>query len=648
MPAQRQVTPGVGLTISEATPGQFIIDINPASDATALTGTDNTQPMTAATSKATRPYLLGKSFVTGGVMDFAAAYTALSSDPTTPDTIVMPKGTYLATTTIDWRGKSYRIEAEGFRIESAQTIVMQAGGAAIALATSTVVGNLAAGATSITVVNGALFTVGDVIRLRSSGEVYNDDRPTVHFKGELALIVGVVGNVLSLLTGLDDSYDATTYTVNVDRVDARTPRITGLEILGTGAGQHGLLVESFLDARVEGVRFDGCDVRGMVANYGLGITVAEATAVGCNDATTGYGIQIGDVDGATVRDSDGRNNRHSFEVGGEAPSRNVTFSSCRAKGDSSAGLSSHGGSDRIVFRDCSADWCGGGFIIRGSNTTIEGGAVRGTHARSGSYVHGIRGGDDTPNDKGNGRGGKGLRVSGVHVDLRGHGLAQAVYGMYLTCAVDDAKITRATFKGHSAHGMWFSGDTHRDLVVAETHIDSTLVTQPNSYGILIVPSTNISGNNVRGARFAFNRVVGDGGTNVISGIRVHGNFDAAARADRLTYIGNDIEAVGRGIEWAGGGFFHRARAEGNTFTSVAAPFVYTAGDFDLTPIIVPNYQGDARVGIVGYATAAPTTGTWRVGDVVLNSLPAAGGVPGWVCTTAGTPGVWKAMAVLAA
>lgn len=47
-----------------------------------------------------------------------------------------------------------------------------------------------------------------------------------------------------------------------------------------------------------------------------------------------------------------------------------------------------------------------------------------------------------------------------------------------------------------------------------------------------------------------------------------------------------------------------------------------------------------------YRTAAPTTGTWKQGDIVWNSQPAAGGTPGWVCTTAGSPGTWKAMANL--
>lgn len=47
-------------------------------------------------------------------------------------------------------------------------------------------------------------------------------------------------------------------------------------------------------------------------------------------------------------------------------------------------------------------------------------------------------------------------------------------------------------------------------------------------------------------------------------------------------------------------------------------------------------------------TAAPVAGAWIVGDRCWNTAVAAGGVPGWICTTAGTPGTWKAMAVVAA
>jgi hypothetical protein len=44
----------------------------------------------------------------------------------------------------------------------------------------------------------------------------------------------------------------------------------------------------------------------------------------------------------------------------------------------------------------------------------------------------------------------------------------------------------------------------------------------------------------------------------------------------------------------------------------------------------------------------PTGGGYNyVGQLVWNASAASGGTPGWVCTTAGTPGTWKAMANLA-
>lgn len=46
-------------------------------------------------------------------------------------------------------------------------------------------------------------------------------------------------------------------------------------------------------------------------------------------------------------------------------------------------------------------------------------------------------------------------------------------------------------------------------------------------------------------------------------------------------------------------------------------------------------------------TAAPTGGAHLRGDTHWNPLPTSGATPGWRCTTAGTPGTWKAMANLA-
>jgi hypothetical protein len=55
-------------------------------------------------------------------------------------------------------------------------------------------------------------------------------------------------------------------------------------------------------------------------------------------------------------------------------------------------------------------------------------------------------------------------------------------------------------------------------------------------------------------------------------------------------------------------------------------------------IIFGDYSGYY---VQNYAAAAPTTGTWAVGDLMYNTVPTAGGYVGWVCVTAGTPGTWK-------
>ena len=46
-------------------------------------------------------------------------------------------------------------------------------------------------------------------------------------------------------------------------------------------------------------------------------------------------------------------------------------------------------------------------------------------------------------------------------------------------------------------------------------------------------------------------------------------------------------------------------------------------------------------------TAAPTSQYFAVGSRVENSEVAAAGAPGWICTTAGTPGTWRAEASVA-
>lgn len=84
--------------------------------------------------------------------------------------------------------------------------------------------------------------------------------------------------------------------------------------------------------------------------------------------------------------------------------------------------------------------------------------------------------------------------------------------------------------------------------------------------------------------------------------------------------------------------------------------VQKIGDADIVQVACPvlcelGADVKALYGAIGnqiqfYGTAAPTVGTWKRGDIVFNQTPSAAGTPGWVCVTAGTPGTWKAMAVV--
>lgn len=105
----------------------------------------------------------------------------------------------------------------------------------------------------------------------------------------------------------------------------------------------------------------------------------------------------------------------------------------------------------------------------------------------------------------------------------------------------------------------------------------------------------------------------------------------------------------------------RLKIYGGCFISIgAATGLEVADVIGNTIYLVEPYLGATQTGQAvnffntGYvrqvcenAAAAPTTGYWFVGDLTWNVVPSSGGTPGWVCTAAGTPGTWKAMANLA-
>jgi hypothetical protein len=89
----------------------------------------------------------------------------------------------------------------------------------------------------------------------------------------------------------------------------------------------------------------------------------------------------------------------------------------------------------------------------------------------------------------------------------------------------------------------------------------------------------------------------------------------------LQYIDVAATTLGYGMKKVGTGGGHL----------VNNPILTVVGNsFDDFPTILPEWE----------STAAPTTGTWVVGDRVRRNPPVAGQPKGWSCTVAGTPGTW--------
>jgi hypothetical protein len=174
----------------------------------------------------------------------------------------------------------------------------------------------------------------------------------------------------------------------------------------------------------------------------------------------------------------------------------------------------------------------------------------------------------------------------------------------------------------------------------------------------------VNSNRVRGSNRAIEIVSTD--NTVVSGnniSEVNGISIRIATANGIVVSGNvgdsTTSASASALDVSGA---QNCTYSNNVWKSTSTTCVSFAGTntgsvFDETNIIVvAGVRGDmnninnttAGTIVTQYGTAAPTVLNHQVGDTVINSVPAAGGIPGWRCTTAGLPGTWKAMAVLAA
>jgi hypothetical protein len=110
----------------------------------------------------------------------------------------------------------------------------------------------------------------------------------------------------------------------------------------------------------------------------------------------------------------------------------------------------------------------------------------------------------------------------------------------------------------------------------------------------------------------------------VGGIAVYNDSSGANSVNNITITNNVIrKGNGIGIQTY---FVENCTISGNTISDVFGSYFDTSS----TSVLLNP--------IIGYYSAAPTTGSWQKGVALYNSAPASGGYVGWVCTNFGTFG----------
>jgi parallel beta-helix repeat protein len=215
--------------------------------------------------------------------------------------------------------------------------------------------------------------------------------------------------------------------------------------------------------------------------------------------------------------------------------------------------------------------------------------------------------------------------------------------------VSGVTITNNTIRNAFRFGIYAA------VVFGNVVISSNIVTNTGGSGvagpaIFVGPNagTTIDSLVIEGNMCAGHQMVTNG---IIS---IQQGSGAAATIAALVLSNNTLIGVGatnnRGMYSTTGIVFTRGIVSGNVSDAIDQ-FVVGAGSglSFRNNVSASLLAPDTTMGrAIPAASAIPSSGTFQVGDVVFHSAPAPSGNIGWVCTTAGSPGTWKAFGTISA
>jgi hypothetical protein len=605
-----------------------------------------------------------------GVTDDTAAIQAASDAAALAGTpLVFPAGTYKVNTSITTQGDYDLIQwvaqgnviIDGTASTAAQLITL--GGTAdtpVALTASP-----SRGALQISSTLASSVVKGDIVFIQSTdafgpSSVFNT-------KGEFAEVEAASGGVITLRTALYDSYTDSTTTVR--KVNAPRVRLDNIRVLRDST-HDGLEVRYARDIYLLGVRVSGARRSGLDLWYCVGGVLENCGSDDVFGTDTGlqYGLSVNSSQWLTTIGGTYYGGRHAIAHGGSEPTRGVSLFGVTCAGDmldaTATTLDFHDNTEFCVVEGCTIF---GGIVGEGRNLTIKNNRFQRTISEttvnwefaasfgyfvfSGNFFEsnnagtGIRFTFDQPNvtiglldisdNYGIGNttisiadGGQAgaaitkLKLHGNIVNAASTNQALSVGGSGATLVIGEAEIIGGTYQSAGSEAVTFRpASTSRTLKAIGTQFRATGDFRP--FGVFNVTHVIISGCRVEGNGFATSSFVQDA-VNVV--LRDNYFFNCGANGG-FSLLLSVLSAT-------------LCQESGNVLDTCTGAFNASAGG------IYVDYR-DNTGRRVGRGTAAPAAGAWLQGDTVWNTAPAAGGIPGWMCTTAGTPGTWKAMADLA-
>lgn len=267
-------------------------------------------------------------------------------------------------------------------------------------------------------------------------------------------------------------------------------------------------------------------------------------------------------------------------------------------------------------------------------------------------------------------------AEGINIDGVDHGVitGNTSYNNLIGISVWSRSPGTASSKRNVVSSNSVSSCTQVGIVVADgndyTIVEGNSVNSCGSHGIQtgesndLVIRDNIVNSNAGSGIY----VTGSIGTkiegNVCTDQASYGiRIEAGTGFGRNTITNNVLAANAGGYGIYDNGAGSGNLISNNVFTDESSPVVQTSNIYVNDSVVIESNRN--LIGTSGYpnvvsgtikqylnswqyASAAPTTGKWTVGDTFYNSAPTAGGTIGFVCITAGTPGTWKTWGAISA